>query len=107
MSTTPNTFPLRNKQSEVEKLTGTVLAHELERLPLVAQRVPLLMVDVGVLDHGEEVLQLVARPLLAQQHAAVVVALAQVLVPHTDDQQNFLTKNFFFKPKFFYQKFFF
>jgi len=50
---------------------------------LVLQCVPLLVVDVRVLDHREKVLQLHASTMLVQRNAADVVVLPEVLVPHS------------------------
>ena len=48
------------------------------------KRVPLLMVDLGLLDHLVEVLQLVVPPLLTELYGADKVIRAQVLVPHAN-----------------------
>ena len=47
--------------------------------------VPGLVIDLGVLDHGEKVLELVAGPLLSERYGADVVVLgAKVPVPHVN-----------------------
>ena len=46
---------------------------------------PGFVIDLGVLDHGKKMLELIAGPLLSERHRADVVVLgAKVPVPHVN-----------------------